>query len=240
MFSVADRDRARALVLELAAADPRVVAGALVGSLANGGGDRWSDLDLAFGVVDATPRAVLDDWTPALRDALGASPLFDLPADPVLYRVFLLPGALQVDLSCMPAAVFGPGSPTWELLFGEQVERPLPPARSAAETFGLAVHHAVRVRVCVERGRVWQAEHWLGELRDETLALACIRLGLPARHARGLDDLPLDVLSPLADARPRTLARAELLRALRVAIAGLLREAGELGDPLADVLRALA
>src|SRR5207249_8777006 len=34
MFSVAERERARARVLELAASDPRVVAGAVVGSLA--------------------------------------------------------------------------------------------------------------------------------------------------------------------------------------------------------------
>src|SRR5262245_64881030 len=67
MFSVKDRDRIRDRVLELAASDPRVVSGALVGSLALDQGDRWSDLDLTFAVIDGLPVLdVLDDWTRSL------------------------------------------------------------------------------------------------------------------------------------------------------------------------------
>jgi hypothetical protein len=228
VFSVEERDRARERVLALAAADPRVVAGAVVGSLAGGGGDRLSDLDLTFGVAEGVaPVAVLDDWETPLADELGAVPLFDLPAGATLYRVFLLPGALQVDLSCSPASEFGAGTPRWELLFGEEVERPQAQPPPAEELLGLGAHHALRARVCIERGRVWQAEHWLGALREEALALACRRHGLPTGHGRGLDDLPRGVLSPLAEARPRSLARDDLLRALAAGVDGLLREAGE-------------
>ncbi len=78
-----ERDRVRARVLELAAADPRVVAGAAVGSLANGGGDRFSDLDLAFGVAGCEAVEVLDDWARVLEDELGATRLFDLPSGAV-------------------------------------------------------------------------------------------------------------------------------------------------------------
>ena len=56
MFSTQDRDRIRERVLQLAASDARVVAGAVVGSLAHGGGDRWSDLDLTFRKMFAIPR----------------------------------------------------------------------------------------------------------------------------------------------------------------------------------------
>ena len=244
MFAEADRERVRRRVLALAEADPRVAAGALVGSLANGGGDRYSDLDLAFGVADGVePAAVLDDWQAALAAEEDAVRLFDLPAGATLYRVLLLPGALQVDLSCTPVARFAAASPRWELLFGAQVDRPLPEPAAAEELFGLGVHHALRARVCVERGRVWQAEHWLGELRDEALALACRRLGLATRHGRGFDDLPREVLSPLAEARARSLARPELLRALAAGVEGLLREAGEarlLAARLEAQLRAVA
>jgi hypothetical protein len=52
MFTVHDRDRIRDYVLELAASDPRVVAGAVVGSTALGREDRWSDIDLTFSVAD--------------------------------------------------------------------------------------------------------------------------------------------------------------------------------------------
>jgi hypothetical protein len=54
VFTVQERDRVRDQVLELARNDSRVVAGAEVGSLALGGGDRWSDLDLTFGVTDGS------------------------------------------------------------------------------------------------------------------------------------------------------------------------------------------
>ena len=64
MFSVRDRDRIRDYVLQLATSDARIVAGAVVGSLAHDEGDRWSDLDLTFAVADNIPIFdVLEDWT---------------------------------------------------------------------------------------------------------------------------------------------------------------------------------
>ena len=56
MFSVDDRERVRDRVLEWASSDARVVAGAVVGSLAHGDGDRWSDLDLTFAVSGRRAR----------------------------------------------------------------------------------------------------------------------------------------------------------------------------------------
>src|SRR5437773_7143357 len=87
MFSAAERERARDHVLALASADERVVAGAVVGSLALDEGDRWSDLDLTFGVADAGDvQAVLDDWTRSVAEDLDAVHLFDLPSGPTIYR----------------------------------------------------------------------------------------------------------------------------------------------------------
>ena len=64
LFSVEERERVRDRVLEFASSDQRVVAGAVVGLLALGDGDRWSDLDLTFAVADDVPvLEVLSDWT---------------------------------------------------------------------------------------------------------------------------------------------------------------------------------
>lgn len=53
VFTVEQRDALRDQVLRLADEDDRAVAGAVVGSLAvPGGGDRFSDLDLMFGIAD--------------------------------------------------------------------------------------------------------------------------------------------------------------------------------------------
>jgi hypothetical protein len=124
MFSVEERDRVRDGILEIARADTRIVAGAMIGSLAAGGGDRWSDLDLGFGLADGvSPAEVLADWTPRLEREHGAVHLFDLPSLSSLYRVFLLPGNLQVDLSFTPASDFGARGPKFKVLFGSALER---------------------------------------------------------------------------------------------------------------------
>lgn len=54
LFTPEYRDSVRGRVLALAESDARVVAAAEVGSQAGAsGGDRWSDLDLTFGVDGA-------------------------------------------------------------------------------------------------------------------------------------------------------------------------------------------
>ena len=241
MFTVADRNRARDRVLELASSDPRVVAGAVVGSLALGEGDRWSDLDLTFGVADGVPvHDVLEDWTRAVSADLGAVHLFDLPRGESIYRVFVLPGCLQLDLSFTPASAFGAASPTFRLLFGTAVDRPHTPPRDTGELFGYAVHHALRARFAVERGRFWLAEFWISAVRDYALGLACTRRGLPSDYGRGFDDLPAEVLDAFRDSFVLRLERDELLRALGCAVDGLRREAGGLAAAVEPQLRELA
>jgi hypothetical protein len=231
MFSIGDRDRVRDHVLQLAASDVRVVAGAVVGSLARGEGDRWSDLDLTFSIADGVPVLdVLEDWTRDLVREFDAAHLFDLPSGASLYRVFLLPGCLQFDLSFTPASKFGARGPSFRLLFGNSVEQPVVPPPSARELFGYAVHHLLRARFCIERGRHWHAEYWISGARDYGLALACRRRGLATQHGRGFDDLPPDVHEAFLYALVASLEREELLRALACVIEALVREADEVQE----------
>ena len=229
MFAVADRERLRDWVLARARADTRVVAGAIVGSLVDSDGDRWADLDLTFGVAEGVSVGrVLEDFTHPLVEHFDAIPLFDLPAGPTIYRVFVLPGCLQFDLSFTPAAEFAAQGPKFRLLFGQSVERPHPEPPPAPQLFGYGVHHAIRARVCIERGRFWQAEYWISALRDHALTLACRARGLPAYFARGFDELPEDVRTHALPALPAALNRDELLRALHAAVDLLLRESTEI------------
>lgn len=244
VVSVDERDRVRDRVLEVAAGDPRVVAAAAVGGLADGGGDRWSDLDLTFAVADAVPvKDVLGDWTRDFAAEFDAVQLFDLPTAASIYRVFLLPGCLQVDLSFTPASAFGARGPRFTLLFGNAVDLPQAPASPANDLFGLGVHHAVRARFCIERSRWWQAEYWISGVRDQALALACRRRGLDGSHGRGFDDLPREVLAQFDDTLVRSLEPEELRRALAAAVAALVRESAEAADLAASLeaqLRELA
>lgn len=225
MFSIRDRNLLRDHVLQLAESDSRVVAGAVVGSLALSDGDRWSDLDLTFSVADHySILDVLEDWTRNIIKTFNATQLFDLPSGASIYRVFLLPGCLQFDLSFTPASSFGSTGPKFKLLFGKAVEKPYPQPPVAHELFGYAVHHALRARFCIERRRYWQAEYWISATRDYALQLACLRRNLPPYQGRGFDDLPSEIQEIFSNTLVTKLTRGELLRSLGCVIAGLLHE----------------
>ncbi len=225
-------------MLRLAEGDERTVAGAAVGSLALGGGDRHSDLDLTFAVADDVPVSeVLDDWTRTLVAELDAVHLVDLERGPTIYRVFLLPNLLQFDLSLTPARQFRPAGPRFRLLFGETAGDTVSPAPPAAENlFGWGVVYALHSRSCIERGRVWQAEHYVGAVRDHALSLACLREELPAVQARGYDDLAAETLTRFEDTHVASLEPDALRRALAAAVRALVREGSEAQLPHADAV----
>lgn len=244
MFTVEQRSALRESVLELARGDERVVAGAAVGSLALGGGDRFSDLDLTFGIADhVLVGDVLDDWTRTLKDRLYAVHLVDLERGPTTYRVFLLPEALQFDLSMTPAAQFRPAGPRFRLLFGEIAEGDSAPSASpnAKDLFGWGVVYALHAGACIERGRIWQAEHYVGAVRDHALSMACLREGVPPVQARGYDDLSAETLARFQDAHVGGLAVESVRPALTASVAALMREGEEAGLAHAEtVARRLA
>ena len=250
MFTVEQRDALREHVLQLAEEDERVVAGAAVGSLAVDGGDRFSDLDLTFGIADDVPAAeVLDDWTRTLIGERDALHLADLERGPTTYRVFLLPDALQFDLSMTPAAQFRPAGPRFRLLFGEtaagdsETSTPrvagylfIPTPSVAHDLFAWGVIYALHARACIERGRAWQAEHYVGAVRDHGLSLACLRRGLAAVQARGYDDLPAETLARFEHAHVSAIEPGSLRTALAASVLALMREGAEAGLPHADVV----
>jgi hypothetical protein len=236
VFSVEQRDALRDRVLQLAEEDERVVAGAAVGSLAvDGGGDRFSDLDLTFAVAEGvTVAEVLDDWTRLLAEELEAVELIDLERGPTIYRVFLFPDALQFDLSLTPAAHFRPAGPRFRLLFGETVgDAQLPNPPDAQDLFGWGVIYALHSRTCIERGRLWQAEHYVGAVRDHALVLACLREGANAVQARGYDDLSDETLARFDDTHVPSVEPQALRRALAASARALLHEGAEAGLPSA-------
>ena len=240
MFTAEHRDHVRHRVLELARTDPRVTAGALTGSTAFGGGDEWSDIDMAFGISDGIPLdTVLHDWTEMLDQEFSVLNHFDLHSGSSIYRVFLLPSGLEVDVAVTPEQAFGACGPHFRALFGatHQVEAPPPP--TASSLIGLGWHHVLHARSCIERNKRWQAEYWISGIRDHTLALACLRLGENAVYGRGIDHLPAAVTDPLANALVRSLDTSELHRALSVATTCLISELEECNPTLCARLKPL-
>lgn len=237
MYTPEDRKRLCDSLLAAARTDERITGAALTGSAAHGAEDSWSDLDLAFGVSDAAGvRDTLAGWTDMMYREHDALHHVDVSLGATIYRVFLLPNTLQVDLAFSPASEFGALAPTFRLLFGEAVERPqvVPPA--AAYLIGFGWLYALHARSCIGRGRWWQAEYMISGVRDHALALACMRHDLPAVQGRGMDRLPRDVTAPLEDALVRTLDPGEIRRAFRAAVEGLLREIRHADRELAERL----
>lgn len=109
MFSIEERERVRARLLERAADDPRIVGAAVTGSAARGEQDRWSDVDLYFGVAaGVAPPDVVRQWSDVVYAELGGVHHFDVDSGPATYRAFLRPDLLEIDLGFAPADAFGP------------------------------------------------------------------------------------------------------------------------------------
>ena len=181
-----------------------------------------------------------------MDDLWDAVQLVDLERGPTTYRVFLLPDGLQLDLSMTPASEFRPAGPRFRLLFGEtasgeaEAQAPgglfisTPPV--ARDIFGWGVVYALHARACIERRRVWQAEHYVGAVRDHALALACLREGRPPAQARGYDDLAAETLARFRDAHVGALEPGTLRAALAASVIALLGEGAEAGLPHAEVV----
>ena len=242
MFTPGIREQVRQRVIELARTDTRVIAGAIIGSMSLGAGDKWSDIDVGFGVMNSVaPEAVLDDWTRVLSQELDVLDYWDLRSGASIYRVFLLSNGLEVDVSVTPEKAFGARGPNFHLLFG--TAQKLEPTAQPNPSFliGLCWHHVLHARACIERHKVWQAAYWMSELRNHILELACLRLDENPHEGRGFDRLPTSVKESLADALVHSLEKPELNRALaaetRCLIAELEQWDGTLCARLSPVLQ---
>jgi hypothetical protein len=98
--------------------------------------------------------------------------------------------------------------------------------------------YALHARSSIARGRAWQAEYMISGLRDHVLALACLRHGVPAVQARGIDSLPPETTAAVAGALVRSLDGAELKRAFTVVTDALILEIERVDAGLADRLAA--
>lgn len=225
MFTEEERERLRSSLLEVAARDQRLSGIAITGSGASGLLDRWSDIDLAFGVGPVASVAdVLEDWTARMYAEHRALHHVDVRAGSWIYRVFLLSNTLQVDLAFVQAQDFQALAPTFRLVSGEAKEAESFPAPSIANLIGMGWLYALHARSSIARGKLWQAEYMISGLRNHALALACVRHGLTTAHNKGVDQLPHQVLSRFEGALVTSLDRDELVRASRIAMERLLEE----------------
>ena len=237
MYTPEQRDEIRDRLLDRARADDRVTGAALTGSAALGNEDRWSDVDVFLGVAEsANLDEVVADWTSTVYEEADAVHHWDVRAGTALYRVFLLGSGLQVDIAFTPESDFGARSPSFQAVFGEPVDVPAPEPPAFADVAGLGWLGLLHAGKAIDRGRPWEAAYWIGCVRDQTLTLACLRLGESPRYSRGADALPAGITAPLEETLVSAPRAGELRRALRAARQCLLEEIGRTDTALADRL----
>jgi hypothetical protein len=222
VFTASERSVLLGALIDRARDDSRVTGAAVTGSGALDRADRWSDIDFALGIAGDRDE-VMADWTAYLYTVHGAVRHMDVPFRSAIYRVFLLPHTLQVDIAFVPAVEFGATAPTFRLLFGAAADQPPTPAVDPCAQIDLAWLYALHVRSSIERRRSWQAEHMLGGLRNAILSLICLRHGVPATQGRGLHLLPSSAANAALATLVGTLDEADLRRAFRAAISLLRR-----------------
>lgn len=242
MFTVEERERIRDRIVQMSREDKRLIAGALIGSTV-AGGDRWSDLDLTFGLADhVSLDDVLADWKTRLASEFGAVHLMDLPFLFTVYRVFLLPNNLQVDLSFTPGKECVGRGLKFSPLFGDPRERDHAKPTSPDHMFGLAVVYLLHARACIARGRLWEAEYCISAARDQALALTCQHRRLRTSYGRGFDDLPGEILKQFTGTLVGSLEKSRLLQAFDRCIEALLHnseDVSELASRIGPQLREL-
>ena len=228
MYTPEDRTRLRTTLLESASSDLRIAAAAITGSAANDAEDQWSDIDLAFATTG--DPAVIPDWTAKMYEHHNALHHLDVQVGPWLYRVFLLKNTLQVDLAFVPENEFRALAPSFQLVKGTaNYPRHVSPPPPGYLT-GMAWLHALHARSSLARHKLWQAEYMVSGVRDNALALACLRHGQETVHGRGIHLLPPEVAATFEPALVTALTHAELTRAFRAAIA-LLQTEIQLANP---------
>ncbi|HEU5129276.1 MAG TPA: nucleotidyltransferase domain-containing protein [Glycomyces sp.] len=238
MFTTADRERLREELIDTARNDEEVIGAALVGSAATGREDAWSDIDLMLQTRDGTdPSDVAERWTADFYTRHGAVHHLDILAGGVLYRVFLLDSSLQVDVSFWPHDQFRATEPGFKAVFGTPNPPTEPNAPDPARMIGMSWLYALHARSAIARERHWQANMMLDHLRDELLALACVRLGLDHHHGREADRLPAKVLGALHHARAVSVDRGELIRSKIALLDCFAAEVALHDQALADRLR---
>lgn len=179
MFTPEERARLRSELLTRVSADGRISGAAITGSGAAEREDRWSDIDLTFGVGEGAEMPdVLSDWTTRMYARHGAVHHVDMKAGAWIYRVFLLASTLQVDLAFVPAAEFRALAATFRLVFGKAEEPRQFPPPLPADIIGMSWLYALHARSCIARRKLWQAEYMISAVRDHALTLACLRHGL--------------------------------------------------------------
>lgn len=190
--------------------DGRIAGVVLVGSGAVGFQDEFSDIDLSVVVRRRDNiEVVFREWGERLRRMLPVVGHFETryAADSLLWG-FLLQNYLEIDMGFLCLDNLTARSDRWKVIFDRmgRIDSILQKSwenRSAVDVKGAYLanfngvwHYITHVAILAERGQFLRAVHYLEELRNDTVEIAGLRLGLRADNFRDVDRFPAAFRSP--------------------------------------------
>lgn len=144
----------------------------------------------------------------------------------------LLSNTLQVDIAFAPQEHFGARAPTFKLVFGESGGATQVKPTNFEVYAGWCWLYALHIRSSIKRGKVWQAEYFVGAMRNHLISLVCRRYKLPEKEGRGVDGLPREELLNLEPTLIKSVDLSELQRAFGELTKLYLNEVGRIDKGL--------
>ena len=191
-------------------ADERLIGVIIVGSGAVGFDDDYSDIDLCIVCPDEQTLAIYQDWRQRFERLLPV-----IHCCPVTYTpnshlyALLLDGFLELDAGFIGIGSLVAKRERWKVAFdrsgkiGEimtrswESRRPTDLKHEYLRRVEGIWHHILHVGAALRRGQLWKALHYLETIRNRTIELAGLRLGLGIDHFREIDRLPAELLADL-------------------------------------------
>ena len=234
--------------------DGRIGGVVLVGSGAVGFQDEYSDIDLSVVVGNrGNIEAVFQEWGEKFRQELPLAGHFETryAADNLLWG-FFLDNYLEIDMGFLCLDNLTARSNRWKVIFDRtgridsilqkswESRPPVDVKRAYLENFKGVWHYITHVAILAERGQLLRAVHYLEELRNDTVEIAGLRLGLRADNFRDVDRFPAAFRKRLEKILVARADEDEILRALKAATVLFFDEAQKLELKLGlDSARAL-
>jgi predicted nucleotidyltransferase len=229
MFEPEERQSILERVLERLQDDARIAGVVLVGSGAVGFEDRFSDIDLSVVVrEEEQTQRVYRDWKGKIMEILPVAHCFETTYGPNTFLYgFLLENFLEIDMGFLHLGNLIAKRRRWEVIFDRSgrikdimeeswASRTKPEGR---ETYIRKVnpiwYYITHVMIFIHRGQRWRALHFLEEIRNRAILLACLRYGLDEGDFRQVDRLPGYFLAGLESTLAKGTGKGELVRALR-------------------------
>ena len=239
LFSPERRQEILDRILVALRTDNRIAGVLVVGSGAVGFEDAYSDIDLCVVVAaEDDVNAVFREWRTRIEEILPVIHCIEITYGPNNYLyAFLLDGFLELDIGFLCLTNLFAKRERWKIIFDRSgkiedimrsrwEERAKPDIKDAyLSRINGIWHYIIHVVVALKRRQPWRALHYLEVIRNRTVELAGLRMGLETKHFRQVDQMPNEFLTELRRTLVSSTDTVDIMRALKAATRCFFREA---------------